>query len=367
MNKRRILTSYYQPKPGGCCKRLFRAINALLKEQHEVHYLSVVPFPINEKNCHFHRFYWPEKYTDNYIFWAWFHMLAPFQLLIIGFSKQITHSFSFNATYSLVMKPLCLLMNIPHVLFIRGDKIQSHQLNNRNKILIWIEVLLEGLAISGIIVYGNSKYITNTTLNRHRYLRPKYHSIIRNDISFASPPEVIKNHHHFHISCAGTLDKNKNQQFLLYTIKQLKNNNYTFYIYGSGKDESFLKHRTIELGLNDRVRFMGWVDSEKIWENSDLILSASLSEGSPNIVLEAIAHRVPVLASNIPSHSEILPDSCLFDLDNFETLAMTVDILIENKDKLSSLLDDQLETLAKLDFEWDKKIVSFISNPSDHE
>lgn len=75
-NKARILTSYYRPKPGGFCKRLFRAINALLERGHEVHYLSVVEFPIDHPSCMHHKFPWPERYTDTLIFWAMFHTLA---------------------------------------------------------------------------------------------------------------------------------------------------------------------------------------------------------------------------------------------------------------------------------------------------
>jgi len=39
-NFHNILTCYYRPKPGGFCKRLFRAINALLDRGHIVHYLA---------------------------------------------------------------------------------------------------------------------------------------------------------------------------------------------------------------------------------------------------------------------------------------------------------------------------------------
>ena len=63
-----ILTCYYRPKPGGLCKRLFRAIESLLSSGHEVHYLAVVAFPISHPHCHFHQFPWPEAKTHGMIF-----------------------------------------------------------------------------------------------------------------------------------------------------------------------------------------------------------------------------------------------------------------------------------------------------------
>src|SRR5215467_11075094 len=59
-----ILTCYYRPKPGGLCKRFFRATESLLSRGHEVHYLAVVAFPISHPHCHFHRFPWPQGKTE---------------------------------------------------------------------------------------------------------------------------------------------------------------------------------------------------------------------------------------------------------------------------------------------------------------
>ncbi|MDF1579425.1 MAG: glycosyltransferase [Desulfuromonadales bacterium] len=70
----------------------------------------------------------------------------------------------------------------------------------------------------------------------------------------------------------------------------------------------------------DRVHFFGNVTNvEDYLAIADCFISASLSEGLPNSVLEALAAGVPVILSDIPSHLEVFREctgSCeVFSLD----------------------------------------------------
>ncbi|GHT61932.1 glycosyl transferase [Bacteroidia bacterium] len=72
---------------------------------------------------------------------------------------------------------------------------------------------------------------------------------------------------------------------------------------------------------NKNVYFCGKVDNIRDFYNiSDFYISAALSEGLPNAVLEALSCGVPVLLSDIFSHKEInnefLDASRIFTLDN---------------------------------------------------
>ena len=134
-----ILTCYYRPKPGGFCKRLFRGIEALLAEGNTVHYLAVVPFPIDHPNCHYHHFPWPEGKTDTPLFWLVFHLLAPLMLVYLGIRYRICYSFAFGVTYGFLLQPLRLIRQIPLSLFVRADALKNHQLKRRSRLLIAIE------------------------------------------------------------------------------------------------------------------------------------------------------------------------------------------------------------------------------------
>jgi len=68
-----------------------------------------------------------------------------------------------------------------------------------------------------------------------------------------------------------------------------------------------LHESCIRASHSKRIIFKGHVNNvDKYLEAADGFISTSLSEGMPNSVLESLAHGVPVILSDIPSHKEIL-------------------------------------------------------------
>lgn len=359
-----ILTCYYRPKPGGFCKRFFRAIHALLDRGHTVHYLAVVPFPIDHPNCHFHRFPWPREHTSGYVFWAFFHLLAPVQLLYLGFRYNINRLFAFGGhNYALFLQPLRIVKRIPLTLFLRGDALQNHQLKGHPRILIELEHFLEGVGIAGTRLYGVSGTLTNKTIARHKLFKPSTSGVLRNDIVGDCP--VPKNQIEFHLplklACVGLLEPRKNQSFLLEVMRGFKAEQVQLSLYGEGPNEQLLKDTVEKENLQDRVHFMGWVAAEKIWPQVDLLLMASLHEGAPNAVLEALGNGVPVIASNIPEHTEILPENYLVQLGKVANWVEVIErILLEPKRQLQNIICVQQEETQCLLFDWNPSVVNCI-------
>ena len=93
-----------------------------------------------------------------------------------------------------------------------------------------------------------------------------------------------------------------------------------------------LRSQNPELG--DRVRFVGEVPWEKVPEYmaaADLFLFPSKFEGMPNAVLEAMAAGLPVVASDIPPHREVLEDGVTgFIRTNPEAMAEAVSSLVRD-------------------------------------
>lgn len=78
--------------------------------------------------------------------------------------------------------------------------------------------------------------------------------------------------------------------------------------------ENIMEHSGHSLGP-DRVRFIGWVSSQDIsafYRTADLFVYPSWYEGFGFPLLEAMKCRVPVVASDIPTHREIAGDSALY-------------------------------------------------------
>jgi glycosyltransferase involved in cell wall biosynthesis len=83
----------------------------------------------------------------------------------------------------------------------------------------------------------------------------------------------------------------------------------TLDIYGADPDgyKSVLAREIQSLGLKQRVFLKGTTDNpEKILSDADVALMPSESEGFAIAVTEALSMGVPVVASDIPIHKEIL-------------------------------------------------------------
>lgn len=78
------------------------------------------------------------------------------------------------------------------------------------------------------------------------------------------------------------------------------------YILGEGEEEQRLKNLADTKQLQDYIHFLGFrEDPQQIIADAQLLLITSQFEGIPTVMLEALAHGVPVIASNLPGIAEV--------------------------------------------------------------
>ncbi len=78
-------------------------------------------------------------------------------------------------------------------------------------------------------------------------------------------------------------------------------------VVGSGPLARELAGQVEKLGIGDRVHFAGWrPDVPEILSASSVLVLPSQWEGMPNVVLEAMASRLPVVATNVEGVCELL-------------------------------------------------------------
>lgn len=350
-----ILTAYYRPKPGGFCKRLFRAMEALLAQGHEVHYLSLEPFPISHPHCHWHRFPWPFNKSEGLLFWGCLHLLAPVILLAIGIKYRATHTFAFGANYGFFLQALRLLRGLPLAVFLRGDAMEKHRLSRQSKWLITVDHFVEGLGIWGADVFGVSQSLTENIKQRHPYMRPNSAHTLRNNLEAAPPlcKPADNATGSIRIGCVGVLEKTKNQRFLVELVATMAETKLHVSLYGEGPAKPQLEALVQQLQLENRVSFEGWVEPQDIWPNVDLLIMPSLYEGSPNAVLEALSESIPVLVSDIPAHREILPADHLLPLDQSARWQACLSTIAANPgQQLHVLCETQRPCAEELHFNW---------------
>jgi glycosyltransferase involved in cell wall biosynthesis len=113
------------------------------------------------------------------------------------------------------------------------------------------------------------------------------------------------------ILSVGRLSKEKAHADLIKAFKQLCTTNHDLncklVIVGDGPERESLESASVQSGLNQRIIFAGQVaDVQPFYAMSDVFVLPSLTEGSPNVLLEAMAAKVPVVATAVGGVPEIV-------------------------------------------------------------
>jgi glycosyltransferase involved in cell wall biosynthesis len=123
-------------------------------------------------------------------------------------------------------------------------------------------------------------------------------------------PAERKPKHKITILYVGSLLKVKRLDRLLAVLKKLDQAQVDFIalILGSGLLHDELVLQAIDLGLLDRrVRFIGSLDDPSlIYQQADIVMLTSDREGVPNVILEAMASGLPVIATRVGGIPEII-------------------------------------------------------------
>ena len=105
----------------------------------------------------------------------------------------------------------------------------------------------------------------------------------------------------------GELSTRKNHILALKALAALKMRQWTYWIAGSGDLENELKQQVQELGIADRVCFLGYRrDIGELCSKADVFLFPSLQEGLPVALMEAMAAGLPVVASDIRGNRDLI-------------------------------------------------------------
>ena len=107
----------------------------------------------------------------------------------------------------------------------------------------------------------------------------------------------------------GRLSPEKGQALFLRAAAELARErpDAHFALVGIGPDEALLRRLAGELGIAERVVFAGYrSDMQAVYDSVDLVVQSSSTEGMPNVILEALLMRVPVVATDVGGTAEIV-------------------------------------------------------------
>ena len=141
----------------------------------------------------------------------------------------------------------------------------------------------------------------------------------------------------FVMVCAAEFSDRKNQMFLIRAIRRLKQEGIPCRLILVGEGEQFerTKSLAVRLSVRKEVRFPGYTrDLAPYFYLADASVSASRIEGLPFQIMEAMACGLPVIASRIKGHEDLIEpgvNGLLFDFDDEEAFCQAVRQLYEDK------------------------------------
>lgn len=135
------------------------------------------------------------------------------------------------------------------------------------------------------------------------------------------------------IISVGELNKNKNHET---AIRAIKETNAYYIIAGVGSKRDELRSLINELGLQKRVKLLGFRnDIGELYNISDIFLFPSYREGLSVSLMEAMASGMPCVVSKIRGNVDLIDENggVMFDPHSEEECAHAIQIILNKKEK----------------------------------
>src|SRR3989344_2823 len=140
---------------------------------------------------------------------------------------------------------------------------------------------------------------------------------------------------------------------------RIPNFQFQIRILGSGADEEKLKSLAKELGVSDRVEFLGHIEPDvlpKYYAEADIFVRPSRSEGLGNSFLEAMAAGLPIIGTRLGGIPDFLSEgeTGLFcEVDDADDLAEKIQRLIADEPLRQRLIANG-RRLVEETYDWGK-------------
>ena len=175
---------------------------------------------------------------------------------------------------------------------------------------------------------------------------------IPNAIDIPSLPNGKEKQYEKQIIFAGRLSKEKGILTLLEIAKKLPLDTHLL-ILGSGPEEEKVKELT---NSKPNLHFLGYQSKEKtigLIRGSDVLVQPSIVEGISSTILEAMACKTPVIATNIGGNKEVIEHNktgILIEPDSYEKFFDATMEFLSNSQKSKSICEEAFKKVQHYDW-----------------
>ncbi len=217
----------------------------------------------------------------------------------------------------------------------------------------FVQAISNFLASFSIEMGANSKKIivvpNGVDVEKFSKISENQQSDIFNELNLGVDDQII-------VTASRLVEKN-GVEFLIRSLSLLSEN-IKLLIIGDGPLKNNLNNIVESLELTNRVIFKGYVEPEKIPEYfsiSSVFSRPSLSEGLGNVFLEAMASKLPVVATPVGGIVDIIKDgeTGLFSKPaDYTDLAEKLNLVLSDHDLRKKLAANGFEMVSK-GYDWD--------------
>lgn len=140
----------------------------------------------------------------------------------------------------------------------------------------------------------------------------------------------------FNMVSIGRLDKNKNHQFLIDVVLDLKNRKIPVHltIVGEGDERISLQEKILQLNLSDQLSMVGLQEKVEmyLW-NADLYVHSAITEGFGLTLIEAMACGLPVVCTDGEGNRDLIQEGengFMVGERDTKLLADKIELLLKN-------------------------------------
>lgn len=213
--------------------------------------------------------------------------------------------------------------NVPYVISLRGGDVPGNEaaLDPLHRLLAPLRRLIFRRSVA---VVANSPGLKEMSERAD----PCRVQVIPNgvDTDFFNPVEIREEAEDrpFVFLFVGRFQIAKNLFYLFDHVASLKRTGagpFVLHLVGDGPQQDRLQSHAKNLDIMDCLVWHGWTDKEAlrtIYRSAGCLVNPSLCEGMPNVVLEAMACGLPIIASRVPGNDTVVrhgETGWLFDLD----------------------------------------------------
>ena len=149
----------------------------------------------------------------------------------------------------------------------------------------------------------------------------------------------------------------KNHAFLLIALNKLRVEglNIRFAFLGQGKLFEEMKAEAEELEVEDYVQFFGYRrDAERFYAAADMVAAPGSQEGLPVHLMEAMASGLPVIATSIRGHVDLIENErngLLYEYNDLDAFCEAVKRIVNNPQLSETFGQNNIEDVKKYSVE----------------